>query len=654
MFYVAPNGNDAWSGTRATPNAKGTDGPFATIARARDAVRQLRAQGKLKRPVTVSIRGGTYFLKEPLVFTPEDSGTAECPVTYAAYRGEKPVISGGRRITGWKQTVVHGKPAWQADLPEVRRGEWYFRQLFVNGKRRPRPRVPKTGWHEFAEVPGMTENTPWNQGQDRAIFSPGDMKAWSNPNDVEVVALHFWVDSHLPVASIDEGSRLVTFSKRSVFRLSQEYMGKPARYYADNVFEALDSAGEWYLDRAKGVLYYIPAEGETPENAVVIAPRLPFLVRFEARNGRGVEHVHLRGLSFGHTEWSLPPDSAGAAQAAVNVPGAVYWEGAKHCSIRECVVAHVAGYAVELASGCEGNEIVGCLLTDMGAGGVKVGHDTSHTTISDCEIAHGGRIFHSAVGVWIGNSGDNKVVHNHIHDLHYSGVSVGWSWGYGPSKAQRNIIEYNHIHDLGHRMLSDMGGIYTLGVSPGTRLANNVIHDVVSYSYGGWGVYLDEGSTHIVVENNVVYDTKTGNFHQHYGRENVLRNNVFAFAQDPQIVRSRAEEHLSFTLEGNIIVWKEGNLLGSNWQGNQYKLDRNLYWKVGGGTFDFAGHSLEEWRKMGQDVNSVIADPLFVNAEKRDFRLKPESPALKLGFRPIDTSQVGPRGTVRRAKVVSF
>jgi len=167
-------------------------------------------------------------------------------------------------------------------------------------------------------------------------------------------------------------------------------------------------------------------------------------------------------------------------------------------------------------------------------------------------------------------------------------------------------------------------------------------------------VYLGEGSTHIVVENNVVYDTKTGNFHQHYGRENVLRNNVFAFAQDPQIVRSRAEEHLSFTLEGNIIVWKEGNLLGSNWQGNQYKLDRNLYWKVGGGTFDFAGHSLEEWRKMGQDVNSVIADPLFVNAEKRDFRLKPESPALKLGFRPIDTSQVGPRGTVRRAKVVSF
>ncbi|MGQ9698742.1 MAG: right-handed parallel beta-helix repeat-containing protein, partial [Armatimonadota bacterium] len=474
------------------------------------------------------------------------------------------------------------------------------------------------------------------------------------PTDIEVVALHFWVDSHLPVASIDESNRMVKFTKRSIFRLSQEYTGKPARYYVDNVLEALDSPGEWYLDRGKGLLYYIPAEGETPEKAVVIAPRLSFLVRFEPRNGKGVEHVHLKGLSFGHTEWELPPDSAGAAQAAVNVPGAIYWEGAKHCSIRECVVAHVGGYAIELAGGCEGNEIIGCLLTDMGAGGVKVGHDTSHTTISDCEIAHGGRIFHSAVGVWIGNSGDNNVVHNHIHDLHYSGVSVGWSWGYGPSRAVRNLIAYNHIHDLGHRMLSDMGGIYTLGVSPGTRLANNVIHDVVSYSYGGWGVYLDEGSTHIVVENNVVYDTKTGNFHQHYGRENLLRNNIFAFAQDPQLVRTRDEKHLSFTLEGNIVIWKEGSLLGSNWQGNRYKLDRNVYWKVGGGTFDFAGHSLDEWRKLGQDVNSIIADPLFVNAAKRDFRLKPESPALKLGFRPIDTSQVGPRKGVRRPAAAAF
>ncbi|MGQ9699438.1 MAG: hypothetical protein ACUVRO_15775, partial [Armatimonadota bacterium] len=153
-FYVAPNGNDAWSGTRATPNAQGTDGPFATIGRAKDAVRQLRAQGKLKRPVTVSIRGGTYFLNEPLVFTPADSGTAECPITYAAYRGEKPVISGGWRITRWSQTVVNGKRAWQAELPEVRRGEWRFRQLFVNGKRRLRPRVPASGWYEFAEVPG--------------------------------------------------------------------------------------------------------------------------------------------------------------------------------------------------------------------------------------------------------------------------------------------------------------------------------------------------------------------------------------------------------------------------------------------------------------------------------------------------------------------
>jgi parallel beta-helix repeat protein len=263
-------------------------------------------------------------------------------------------------------------------------------------------------------------------------------------------------------------------------------------------------------------------------------------------------------------------------------------------------------------------------------------NEVSGNHIHDC-----GHTYLSAVGVWIGHSPNNVVSRNHIHDLNYTGISVGWTWGYAESPAVGNLIEYNHIHDLGKGLLSDMGGIYTLGVSPGTVLRGNVIHDVVSYSYGGWGIYLDEGSTHMLVEDNIVYRTKTGGFHQHYGKENIIRNNIFAFAKEGQIQRTRPEEHVSFTFEDNIVYWaNESPLFHGNWSGDNFKFDKNIYWNAAGKPFDFAGKSLEQWQVLGQDVHSLIADPMFADADKLDFRLKPGSPALKLGFRPIDTTKV--------------
>ena len=385
-----------------------------------------------------------------------------------------------------------------------------------------------------------------------------------------------------------------------------------------------------------------------------MAPRLPVLVRLagDPESRRWVSHIILRGLVLAHTNWTLPPAGYSFPQAEAAMPAALEAVGARHCAVEGCAIEHVNGYAIEWGAACKANRVCGCDLTDLGAGGIKIGetrrHDedelvASHNVVEETRIVRGGRLHPAGIGVWIGHSHSNRVEHNEIGDLYYTGVSVGWSWGYGPSNAHHNRIGWNHIHTIGQRVLSDMGGIYTLGLSPGSVLHNNRIHDIDSFGYGSWGIYFDEGTTGMCAESNIVYRARTGGFHQHYGRENTVRNNVFALAREGQIIRSRAEEHLSFTFERNIVYWREGPLLGSNWSGSNYKLDRNLYWNPETSEFTFGEKTLAQWRESGQDEHSLVADPLFVDPQGDDFRLRPDSPALLLGFQPFDLAEAGPR-----------
>ncbi len=651
-LHVSPRGNDAWSGRLAQPNEAQTDGPLASLAGARDAIRKQKAAGALHQPVRVCVQSGEYAIQEPLVFEPQDSGTESCPVCYVGDPGSRPIISGGQRITGWQRQGER----WVVHLPDVQAGRWNFAALWVDGQRRTRARMPNEDYFYTAgKAPPITDaktGQPVSSGHVAFRFKSGDLRQFRRLDEAVVVVYQSWEVGHQRIAALDEAKRIVSF--RSPLPWAFDYWGGNVRYYVENVPEALDAPGEWYLDRAAGLLSYVPFPGEDLTQATVIGPvaRQLLVLAGKPAEDQFVSHVRFENLRLLHTDWDVPPEGHAASQAACDLPGAIEAVGARNCAVEACELAHLGTYGVWLRFGCQDNLLARNEIHDLGAGGVRLGEQTDphseperaqRNTVDNNLIHDGGKIDPGAVGVWIGRTSYNRVSHNEICDLYYTGISVGWSWGYAPSSAHHNVVEFNHIHHLGRGVLGDMGGIYCLGDSPGTVLRNNLVHDVYDHHTGSLAIYTDEGSTGILIENNIGYGTTYANFHQHYGKENVVRNNIWALGKDYQLSRARQEDHLSFTFERNIVYFDNGKLLKGGWTNDKFDMDRNLYWDAShpDGEIKFGDATFAQWQARGHDRNSLIADPKFVAPDRFDFRLQPDSPAFRLGFVPIDPNQIG-------------
>lgn len=653
---VSPDGDDDAAGT--------ADAPLRTIAQAKQRLRALR--GSDVGEVCVWLREGVYAQTETLVFDENDLSN----VTYCAYPGESVSITGGTAIRGgWETAEVNGVQAW------VRTADAPFTALYgETGRDLRRTRLPQTGYFHVKDrcLDGALyteETTPWKNymlGECAFIADTSDLcdlPQYRNPSDILVRMFHYWKDEMLPLCSYDPETGIVTGTK---YCSMSPKAGD--RYCLENVFEALDEPGEWYLDRQQMRLYYVPYPDETPETAVLYTGSLEKLIRIDGTNG-----VRFEGVTFRDSGWHplLPEEltdfhpGVEHPQAAFSTPACITVRNAKNVAFDACRFMNIGFSAVRL-----GNNVQDCSVTrshfcTIGGNAVYISGEnaenektTHNITVSDNLIERYGRNWANAIGVFSTHARDLTVTHNEIRDGYYTAISVGWIWGYADSVTKNNRICDNLIYNIGQGWLSDMGGIYTLGIQPGTVVSGNVIHDVAADpgegGYGGWGIYLDEGSSYIVVENNLVYACGSQGFHQHYGRENIIRNNIFAGNAQGQIRITRVEEHVSDVFERNIIVGTDRAMFSGVGR-HKWTEDRNLYWDTVRGawvrsttkdndvnvpTLPMLWNRL--WmRMMGHYTHAAFADPWFRDVANGDYTIADNSPALSLGFVPWNAAEAG-------------
>ena len=459
--------------------------------------------------------------------------------------------------------------------------------------------------------------------------------------------------SRHPLISIDKAKNIARFRvPKDLKKIS--WWRSDRRYYVENSLSFLDTPGEWYLDAKRRVIYVHPAEGHDLAKATVLAPVLDRLMEFKGRPESKIVNLHFEGLAFAHSGCVLPERGYHGSQADVKAGAAIEADFLSHSSFRRCSFRHLGRYALWIRRGCTGNAVADCEFSDLGAGAVEVGEDTRSSTtikhettgneVSGNHLHDGGHIFHGTVGIWVGPASTTRIARNHIHHFPYSGISVGWNWSDSPSGAHHNVIESNRIHDV-MTIMPDGAGIYTLGRQPGTVIRDNVIHDVTGWNAQGRGIYLDQGSSEMIIENNLCARTLGASLVLHQSNRNILRNNIFALSATRAINPPRSKDNV---LERNIIYCKESYAFRLGAEAEAVRMNHNLYYEAHGNPLTFPGGvTFEEWRNAGQDTASKIADPKFADVERGDFSLSADSPALKLGFKPFELPVIGPERTNR-------
>jgi hypothetical protein len=654
-LFVAPNGTDNNPGTLAQP--------LKTLEAARGAK-------------TVFVRGGLYELDHTLKLDTKDSGT-----TWRAYKNEKPIIIGGRQITGF--TPHKGEILKAPAIKGV-----YFRQLLFDGKRMHLARYPNFDpqnpygggwayadgkpWPMYAERPGENSRT--------LQYKLTDARIWAHPEEGEVFVFprYNWWNNIVRIKTIDRDTRTITLTGDCSYPIRTF-----DRYYVRGLFEELDAPGEWYLDKKDSTLYFwppAPLQGKT-----VNAPTMRTLVEL----GPGTANVTFRGFTFECCEGT-----------------AITFKDTTNCVIAASTIRNVGDYngsGISISGGYK-NGVVGCDIHDTGSNGISLsGGDRITLTAAENYadnnyIHHVGVFYKQGVGVALNGVG-NRASHNLIHDGPRMGIMFS---------GNNLVIEYNHIRHM-NLETEDTGAVYTGGrdwiSSRGTVIRYNYFHDMLGYGHDdkgvwhsphfAWGVYLDDNAGGVDVIGNIVARCSRACLHLHNGRDNQIENNIFIEGRLYQIEYSGWTtthrywtNHLPSMIKGyesvagqsawrnmrnmnlhptnavlpdatimsgnvftrNIICYQDPKAKLYSWRNVSFahnRFDSNLVWHcdqplVTGIKNTPTNEQWSAWQKLGNDVHSLVADPRFANPDKDDYRLRWGSPAYKLGFKPIPVEKIGP------------
>jgi hypothetical protein len=521
-FHVAPTGNDAHDGSAAQP--------FATLDRARLAVRQHLAKQTGPGDVIVELQGGTYELAAPVRFEAADSGREGAEVVYRAAPGAEVVLSGGRTVGQWTREA---EGLYRANLGR----SVDFRQLWVGGHRAVRARTPNAGqmFDLAAEKQADGFDLP------RAQLAGVTLR----PDEVEVSVLIAWMHKRLRISRLEGHGDTV----RAVINplewdgVTQQPQGDRVylhrHYWLENAPEFLDAPGEFYLDRTASVLRYRPRPGEDMSQVRVIRPELESLVILDGRLDAPVHHLRFEGLSFAHTGWTrpsragfvdvqanslVPADLPGAVdsqyrhnQRKDRVPAAFQAAFANRITVRGCRFVRLGGTGVQFVTG-DDNRIEQNAFADLAGGGIELGNDAARpasprqvpqrNVIANNFLTRIGEDYFGSVAILAYYTGDTAIVHNEITDVPYTGISVGWGWGNPPAPegTGRNHIRHNRVSRY-MLQLDDGGGIYTTDRQPGTEIAFNYVEHMLppdANTQAGGALYPDQFTEGLAIRDNVV------------------------------------------------------------------------------------------------------------------------------------------------------
>jgi len=620
------------------------DKPFATLQRAQQAARQKRSD--------VFLRGGTYYLSSPLVFTAQDSGTKDALMAFQNYRGEIAIISGGSRLDhlDW-QPFRNG--IVQAKVPADLQPE----EIFVNGERQI-----------LARYPNFDPKAQYFDGFAADAISPERAARWANPAGGYFHAMHpsLWGDFTWRITGKETNDQV---QLEGGWQNNRGAAAHEKIRFVENIFEELDAPGEWFLDTHTHTLYFLLPAGLDLKNAVVEATRLRTLVEFRGNEAQPVKWITMRGLVFRQAARTVMDNREPLLRSDWTIyrGGAVFFNGAEDCTLEDSFIDQVGGNAVFVNNYNRRVVIRGTQIAKAGASGIcfvgdpqaarsplfsydqvqeltaidctpgpKTNNYPADCLVDDCLIYLTGRVEKQTAGVEIDLAQNITVRHCSIYDVPRAGINIGdGCWG-------GHVIEFCDVFDT-VKETGDHGSFNAWGrdrfwrpnidevdawviQTPELPLLDAVKPVVLTNNRWrcdhGWDIDLDDGSSNYIIKNNLCLH---GGIKNREGFRRVVENNV--------LVDGSYNPHVWYSESGDMlrrnILWttyRPANMHRPPWG---TEMDFNLVQNYGAVS---RVPATELQRQSGRDEHSIVANAQFVDPVRGDYRVKDGSPALAMGF----------------------